>query len=256
MMHAGEEARKHSSRACCSIIINSRDWTSAGDDSFIEHWIIGRWGVYGSDMFDSRSSSSSNESYFLISITYLAAALYCIGALLLVFYIALSCRLISNLEADNMIVLLQSPSTLYMMLLVTALALVKDKMFVHVNTVTTPVDLKCIPTTRRKPQKPTLWGLSCTLFITLSLITLHSKGALTKLVDAVSSTDFLTTTDIVYSTMESIAKELLQQEIIPSDFRSTIHSAEYNSEGILKNNEYIAFCKWIHQVHSFNHLIL
>ena len=25
MMHAGEEARKHSSRACCSIIINSRD---------------------------------------------------------------------------------------------------------------------------------------------------------------------------------------------------------------------------------------
>lgn len=194
-------------------------------------------------MFDSRSSSSSNESYFLISITYLAAALYCIGALLLVFYIALSCRLISNLEADNMIVLLQSPSTLYMMLLVTALALVKDKMFVHVNTVTTPVDLKCIPTTRRKPQKPTLWGLSCTLFITLSLITLHSKGALTKLVDAVSSTDFLTTTDIVYSTMESIAKELLQQEIIPSDFRSTIHSAEYNSEGILKNNEYVAFCK-------------
>ena len=188
----------------------------------------------------SRVSTRQKESLLLISITYLAAALYWIGTLLFIFYVALSCRLISNLEAENMTVLLQSPSTLYMMILVTLLALVKDNMFMRVNT---PKTLNYIPNYRRKPQKPTVWGLSCTLFITLSLITLHSKGALTKIIDAASSTDFLTTADIVYSTIKSIIKETTQVELIPNNFRDAIYSIDHGSKGTLRKQEYIAFCE-------------
>ena len=197
------------------------------------------------------ASTRQKESLLLISITYLAASLYWIGTLVLIFYIALSCRLISNLEADNMTVLLQSPSTLYMMLLVTALALVKDNMFVRVNA---PNPVMFLSTSGSTPQKPSLWSLCCTLFITLSLVTLHSKGALTKIVDAASSTDFLTTSDIVYSTVETIMEELLQEEVVSSNFRSAIHHAENGRKDLLGESGYIAFCEYIHRLLFFTNV--
>ncbi len=198
------------------------------------------------------SSESRNESLFLTSMTYIAAALYWVGSVVAIFHIAVWFGLTPVQEDQEIGVVdyLRSSSTMYMMSVVTLFAVIKDVMFRSVNTQQMRIAAAkyAYSSSRfgkgRKPLKPTVLGLSCTLLITLCLIILHSKGALVKIVESVSSTDFLTTSEIVYTTMESIAEELFSEDIVPSNYKYYIHSHKHALEGVLKRNEFIALCKF------------
>ena len=132
-----------------------------------------------------------------------------------------------------------------MMILVTLFALVKDVMFNNISTLphstlSTSSSTSADAFVRRiKPKDTTVFGLLCTLLVSLSLITLHTKGALPRIVAAVSSTDFLTTTDIIHSTLESITTEIMSVETIPSNFRQSIHA---EGQGVLEDSHFVTFC--------------
>ena len=187
---------------------------------------------------------SDEESILLKAITYIAGVLYFYGSLILVFYIASWLGLgDSNISRADYF---KSTSAIYMLVLVTVFALIKDIMFNNISTAPIYTSSRSRDSAgsdflkkRTHPENPTILGLLCTLLLSVSLITLHTKGALVKIVGAVSSTDFLTTADIVHNTIGSILDEIISVETVPSNYRQIIRA---EGEGVLRDSHFIKFC--------------
>lgn len=102
----------------------------------------------------------------------------------------------------------ESASTLYMVTMITCLCIVKDFLFGTIEGGTSSVErfFPAFP----KSRKTTSFGLLMSCLISLSLVILHSKGALIRLVDSISSTDFLATYKIILSTIEVVLVEIVE----------------------------------------------
>ena len=167
----------------------------------------------------------------LLSVLYLTGTLVSwAGSLIILFHVASYLGLI----ADSF----DSTSTVYMMLLVTVFALVKDIMFNNIDGQVPPLPR----ITRSKPRTASIFGLLFTLFSSVSLVILHCKGTLGQVVESISSTDFIMTGQIISSTGKAVLSELAAPEVLSSTYRSTVYSV-YNIQGrVTSEGDVLVFC--------------
>jgi len=137
----------------------------------------------------------------------------------------------------------ESSSTIFMIVMITCLSIVKDFLFSSMQDEGPTRFFVAFP----KSRNTTTVGLLMTCLIGLALVILHSKGALARVVDSVSATDFVATYKIVTTTVGSAITEVIQREILPADPRAIVYrygegTMSKGNEGGLFRREYIAFC--------------